>query len=451
MTNNRTAAVISLFSGALGLDLGLERAGFDIRVAVEASRFAAETIRRNRPDLPVIQKKLEKVTTGEILRRARLRVGEAALLTGGPSCQSFSTAGQRGSLSDPRGSMFREFLRVVRQARPRFFIMENVCGVLSAAVRHRPLKKRGPGYPKLKPDEELSSAFVVLLRALRRTGYYVTFKVVNAADFGVPQARKRLLFIGSRDGEDVRFPRPTHAAEATGARSEWVTLKEALAGLLDPQPAVNSLSRKKLRYIARVPQGGNWRDLPVHHRRWALGKAFVSWGGRNGFYRRLAWDRVAPSLTTRPDSKATMLIHPTEDRPLSVREYARLQQFPDEWEFAGGVPQQYMQIGNAVPVGLAETVGRSLWRLTLRKKKASEARRDHVICADRSLVVRLLSRRNTVLNPPRMRRFGGVKVARRWLATPSTVRRNLRRMLDPDGHLQERKGTCRRRSRRRQE
>jgi DNA (cytosine-5)-methyltransferase 1 len=399
---------------------------------VESNKFAAETIRRNRPRLPLIERKIEKVSTQEILRQAELRVGEAAVLTGGPSCQTFSTAGRRGSLSDPRGSMFKEFLRVVREARPRFFVMENVCGVLSAAVRHRPLAKRGPGFPQLGPDEELGSAFLVVLHALRRIGYYTVFKVVNAADFGVPQARMRVVFIGSRDGEDIRFPRPTHAVEADSKRREWVTLKEALAGLLDDEPAFSGLSPKKLKYLAMVPPGGNWRDLPSRFRRGALGGAYVSWGGRNGFYRRLAWDRVAPALTTRPDSKATMLIHPTEDRPLSVHEYARLQQFPDDWTFGGGVPQQYIQIGNAVPAGLAEALGRSLMRLLRRKKKASRGRLKRVVCPDPDLVARLVKRERTRLNPPRMRRFQGLEAARRWLKPRSTVCDALKRLLKVD-------------------
>src|SRR5438128_9050566 len=124
----REFPVISLFSGALGLDLGLERAGFRICVAVDCNRFAAETIRRNRPEIPVIDRPIEKVSTEEILKAAGLRAGEPVVITGGPSCQAFSTAGQRGSLSDPRGVMFREFLRVVREARPKFFVMENVRG-----------------------------------------------------------------------------------------------------------------------------------------------------------------------------------------------------------------------------------------------------------------------------------------------------------------------------------
>src|SRR3954447_18027807 len=151
--------IISLFSGGLGLDLGLEKAGFTIRAAVECNKFAADTIRKNRPDINLIDRKIEKVTTKHLLRRAGLEPGEATVVTAGPCCQSFSTAGQRGSLSDPRGNMFREFLRVVKEVRPRFFVMENVKGVLSAAIKHRHLKDRGPGQPPLEPEEELGSAF----------------------------------------------------------------------------------------------------------------------------------------------------------------------------------------------------------------------------------------------------------------------------------------------------
>src|SRR6266700_136678 len=188
----RELPVISLFSGALGLDVGLERAGFRIRVAVDCNRFAAETIRRNRPEIPVINRPIENVSTAEILEAAGLRAGEPAVITGGNSCQAFSTAGQRGSLSDPRGVMFREFLRVVREARPRFFVMENVRGVLSAAARHRPLKERGPGFPRLKPEEELGSAFSMMLKDLKGLGYYVVFDVLNTADYGTPQTRERV-------------------------------------------------------------------------------------------------------------------------------------------------------------------------------------------------------------------------------------------------------------------
>lgn len=226
--DDKVLPIVSLFSGALGLDLGLERAGFRVRVAVDPDKYAAETIRRNRPDIPLIQEKIEEVTTEEILEVAGLEPGEPVLVSGGPSCQTFSTAGRRGSLGDPRGVMFREFLRVIREAQPRFFIMENVRGVLSAAVKHRPLKERGPGFPPLEPEEEMGSAFNTILRELKDTGYYTVFDLLNAADFGVPQKRERILFIGSRDGEPLAAPRPTHAKDPTDGKEPWVTLRQAL-------------------------------------------------------------------------------------------------------------------------------------------------------------------------------------------------------------------------------
>jgi len=413
-TKGRTdLPVISLFSGALGLDLGLEKVGFRIAVAVECNRFASETIRCNRPDVPVIQRPIEDVSTEEILEGAGLRPGEAAVVTGGPSCQAFSTVGQRASMGDPRGVMFRQFLRVVREARPRFFVMENVRGVLSAATRHRPLSERGPGHPPLASEEELGSAFALIVKELKGLGYYTVFDLVNAADYGTPQVRERVLFIGSRDGEDVRLPVPSHAKVAGDGRKPWVTLRRALTGLRDREPLFSTLSPTKERFMRLVPEGGNWRDLPRRLQREALGGAFRSWGGRGGFFRRLSWDRPAPALTTRPDSKATMLCHPKELRPLSVREYARLQQFPVRWRFAGGIPQQYVQVGNAVPVGLGKAIGEAL-RVVIRRRRRV-GRRGEVACANHGLLYRLSKRPRTILNPPRMRKVKGLEAACAWL------------------------------------
>ena len=196
MTHKRaegSPTLISLFSGAMGLDLGLEQAGFDIRVAVECSPAAVETIESNRPGLS-IARRLEDVPSSEILSRAGITKREVTVVTGGPSCQAFSTAGQRRSLADPRGTMFREFLRVVEEVQPKFFVMENVRGILSAAVKHRPLAQRGPAFPPLDPEEQLGSALKQVLSELRATGYYVVFDLVNAADYGVPQTRERILF-----------------------------------------------------------------------------------------------------------------------------------------------------------------------------------------------------------------------------------------------------------------
>lgn len=427
-------SVISLFSGAMGLDLGLEDAGFSVKVAVECNKYAAATIRRNRPALPLIDRRIENVPTQEILARANLRVGEPTVVSGGPSCQSFSTAGQRGALDDPRGAMFQQFLRVVRDARPRFFVMENVRGMLSAAIKHRKLAERGPGFPTLDSREELGSAFEMILRDLRALGYFVVFDLVDAADYGAPQHRQRILFIGSRDGERIDVPRPTHGRIPEGGVKSWLTLRDALHGLVESAPEHPRLSPTEQRLLTYVPPGGNWRDIPARLHKKALGAAYDSWGGRSGFYRRLSWDEPSPALTTVPDGRATMLCHPLELRPLSVREYARIQQFPDSWIFEGSTSQQYKQIGNAVPLALGRAVGATVKEAMTQRP--SLHRLGAVVCPE-TLRQRIAARSRTVLNPTRMRRDGALAAAKAWIKAstnrPRTITSQISSVEDISG------------------
>lgn len=405
--------VISLFSGALGLDLGLEQAGFQTRVAVECNKFAADTIRKNRPDIPVIEKKIEDVTTEEILETAGLKPGEPLIVSGGPSCQSFSTVGLRGSLADPRGMLFQEFLRVIMETRPRFFVMENVKGIFSAAVKHRPLKERGFGYPSLKPEEELGSGFVEILKELHTIDYYTIFDLLNTANYGVPQIRERAVFIGARDGEPVTMPKSTHAKNPVNGLANWVTLKAGLEGLEDKNPLYRNFNASKQHYLAMIPEGGNWRNLPPELQEEAIGGAYKSWGGRGGFLRRLSWSKPSPTLTTNPDGKATMLCHPTECRPLSVKEYARLQQFPDSWEFSGAITQQYIQIGNAVPIGLGKAIGQAI-QTVIQSQQHGLTRRTGVY-TNEDLLKRLVNRPRTMLNPPNIREIDNRAGTREWM------------------------------------
>ena len=393
--------VISLFSGAMGLDLGLEAAGLEVVVALECNHFPLSTIRRNRPELPLIDRPIEDVTTEEILEKAGLEPGDAFAVVGGPSCQVFSTAGQRRSLADPRSTMFKHFVRVVREARPKFFVMENVRGLLSAAVRHRPLKERGPGHPPLEEDEQLGSAFRVVAKSLRGLDYYSVFDVLNAADYGVPQRRQRLVILGSRDGKRLRMPKPTHDEAAIDDRPHWRTLGEALGELNEEDPEFYTFCPAKERYLKLVPEGGNWRNLPEKLKRQALGTAFDSWGGRSGFFRRLSRDEPSPALTTRPDSKATTLCHPTELRPLTVGEYARIQEFPDTWVFEGTVRKKYEQVGNAVPVGLGKAIGEAL--RSSSRSHCNPERLGRIECFNLDLLSKLTRRPKTIVNPPRMR------------------------------------------------
>jgi DNA (cytosine-5)-methyltransferase 1 len=188
--------IISLFSGALGLDLGLEDAGLKIAVAVEKNPTAVKTIKLNRK-LPVIDDTIEDVSAADILKKAGLKKKEAFVLTGGPCCQTFSTAGKRKSLGDAsRGLLFRDFKRIVAETQPRFFVMENVKGMLSAAVRHRPLNEREADFPPLTKDELYGSALKVICNELAELRYYIIFALVNCADYGVPQKRHRVVFAG---------------------------------------------------------------------------------------------------------------------------------------------------------------------------------------------------------------------------------------------------------------
>lgn len=412
MREKKKLPVISLFSGAMGLDLGLEQSGLEIVLAVECDAQAVATIKLNRPNLTVINRRIEEVTTEEILNMAGLKRGGEFVISGGPSCQSFSTAGQRRSLGDPRGGLFMHFVRVVSEAQPKFFIMENVKGMLSAAIMHRPLNERGPGFPNLKPEEELGSAFRVIAQELRLLNYYTIFDVLNAANYGTPQCRERILFIGSRDGKEIQMPQPTHAKEPNGKLQGWVSLRNVIGQLKDSNPPGIKLRNNDERYLRLVPEGGNWRDLPPEIQKQAMGGALDSWGGRSGFFRRLSWDRPSPALTTQPNSKATLLCHPTELRPLSLCEYARIQQFPDDWKFAGSILSTYRQIGNAVPVGLGAALGRAI--LAAWNKRNGIKSLGVVETHNQDLIRKMSVRPITILNPPIMRKTKSQKGTSAW-------------------------------------
>jgi DNA (cytosine-5)-methyltransferase 1 len=414
-----TNSIISLFSGAMGLDLGLEKAGFKTKVVVETNKKAVSTIRENNNRLPIINLPVQEVNTATILNKAKLLVGEAAIVSGGPCCQSFSTAGKRGSLSDPRGGLFMDLCRVVREAQPRFFIMENVKGLLSAAIKHRPLDERDPGFPPLSPEEELGSAFKVILNELSNLNYYVKYSIVNSADYGTPQTRHRVIIIGSRDGENIFIPETTHSKNGDNGTQKWVTLKDALRGIKSKEWV--NFSEKKLKYLKKLKQGEDWTALHKRSQRIALGAAFDSWGGRKGFYRRLSWSKPSPSLTTAPDGNATMLCHPIKDRPLSVEEYARIQEFPAGYLFNGSAREKYTMIGNAVPLNIGAAIGNMLKGTIVDTEKNglprdAEQRKGQVRCGDPVLETRLKKRPRTQLPPISHRSNKDPVAAKQWLA-----------------------------------
>ena len=369
MINNKPIS-ISLFAGAYGLDLGLEKAGIQTVSLVEIEPDGTKTISINRPHLSpcAVPRDICKVSAktlleegGQILGLDRpLRAGQVDLVTGGPPCQSFSTAGKRGSVGDPRGSLFMDFIRIVDEIKPRFFIMENVKGLLSAPIRHRPHERRGLGFPQLEPDEMPGAALQVILAEMKRIGYEVVYALLNTADYGVPQVRERVIFIGYKGNDSVTLPLPNYSQKGTDKQPKWLTLREGLKDLVDSQPEFVPYSESRLKYLRLLTAGQNWRYLPSELQQEAMGGAYKSEGGKVGFYRRLAWDKPSPTVTTSPHQKATDMCHPDELRPLSVRECARIQTFPDDWVFYGSTASKYRQIGNAVPVLLGEAIGKYL-------------------------------------------------------------------------------------------
>ena len=240
--------------------------------------------------------------------------------------------------------------------RPRFFIMENVKGIVSAPLKQVPLSQRDKG----DPEQKLGTVLDVILSEFRKLGYKTVYGILDAVNYGVPQFRERFVLIGSRDNENIFLPIPTHFQMHQEEAYRWRTLKDAINDLEHDCGEYASFSDDRLKFLKLVPEGGNWRSLPPELIPQAMGGAYESGGGKVGFYRRLSFHQPSPTLVTSPVQKATMMCHPTQDRPLSLREYARIQQFPDHWAFMGTTASKYRQIGNAVPVGLAVALGKSI-------------------------------------------------------------------------------------------
>lgn len=350
--NNRD--VISLFSGAMGLDIGLNKAGLNVVVGQDFEPACVETMRVNGHN--VIGGDIREINPQTLLDQAGLNIGEPFLICGGPPCQPFSTAGKRLGINDPRGSLFMDFIRMIDYIRPRFFVMENVKGIMSAPLKHVPSSERDES----DPDQKLGTVLDVILSEFNKLGYKTVYGVLDAVNYGTPQFRERFVLIGSRDHEDIFLPVPTHFQMHQNPEYRWRTVGDVITGLENDDQECATLSEERKRYLRMVPEGGNWRNLPEELIPLAMGGAYESGGGKVGFFRRLAYNQPSPTVVTSPVQKATMMCHPTLDRPLSVKEYARIQQFPDNWVFIGTTAAKYRQIGNAVPVGLGEAIGKAL-------------------------------------------------------------------------------------------
>jgi DNA (cytosine-5)-methyltransferase 1 len=311
--------VIELFAGAGGLALGFERAGFDAIILNEIDANCVSTLRKNRPNWNVVHEDVKKLSFKGI---------SADVVTGGFPCQAFSYAGKRLGFEDVRGTLFFEFARCVKEVQPKVFVAENVAGL---------------------PSHDGGRTFKTMLDILAKEvdSYTVQYRILNAWDYGVAQKRKRIFIVGTKSGFKFNYPEP---------HKHRPSLKDALANV--PQSEGTGYSKRRKEILAHVPAGGCWINLPVELQKEYMGASFTSGGGRRGMARRISWDEPSLTLTCSPTQKQTDRIHPEETRPFTVREYARIQSFPDEWNFVGSVVSKYKQIGNAVPVNLAEEVGK---------------------------------------------------------------------------------------------
>lgn len=343
--------VISLFSGAMGLDIGMSNAGLNVVVGQDFDASCVETMKANGHN--VLSGDIRDIQPQELLDIAGLQIGEPFMICGGPPCQPFSTAGKRLGINDPRGSLFMDFIRMIDYIRPRFFVMENVKGIMSALLKHVPTAERDES----DPEQRLGTVLDIILAEFNKLGYKTVYGLLDAVNYGVPQFRERFVLIGSRDGEDIFLPVPTHFQTHQNPIYRWKTVGDAIRDLEDDKSECATLSAERKKYLHMVPEGGNWKDLPEDLIPDAMGGAYESGGGKVGFYRRLSYAQPSPTITTSPAQKATMLCHPKFDRPLSVKEYARIQQFPDDWVFVGTTAAKYRQIGNAVSVGLGTAIG----------------------------------------------------------------------------------------------
>ncbi|UPS92452.1 DNA (cytosine-5-)-methyltransferase [Bizionia sp. M204] len=325
-------SVLELFAGAGGLALGLEKAGLKCVALNEIDKWACGTLRKNRPNWNILEGDIQNFDFSDYTNKVDI-------VTGGFPCQAFSYAGKKLGLNDTRGTLFYEFARVVNDVKPKICLGENVKGLLS---------------------HEKGKTLEGMISVLDEIGYNVVTptKVLKAINYNVPQKRERLILIGVRKDIHLKYKYPL-------PYDTIYNLSDALkkGELFDcnvPKSEGSKYPQHKKDVLDLVPQKGYWRDLPLDIQKEYMQKSFYLGGGKTGMARRIGWDEPCLTLTCSPAQKQTERCHPEETRPFTVREYARIQTFPDNWKFHGSVSQQYKQIGNAVPVNLAKEIGYSL-------------------------------------------------------------------------------------------
>lgn len=360
---------ISLFSGAMGLDLGLEQAGFETIACVEQDKAALKTIKVNKPQLAIFEGSIVDCSVGKLNEITGIDdISGIDLIAGGPPCQAFSVFGNRLGLEDARGQLIFEYMRMVEEIKPKVFIMENVRGLLSMSIIPSAKKKELLGLF----DESLfekGSLVKKVADEFNALGYHVDCFVVNSANYGAPQIRERVFLIGNRYGLKAEFPEPEFSNRVEDDLPPFKTLGEAIgpdSSFVDPYPEVMNFSPRKLKYLSMVPPGGNWRSMPEEIQKESMGKSWYLKGGRSAYWRKLSFQFPSPTVVTMPNHAGTSMCHPDELRAISVGEAAAIQEFPLNWKFQGTTTEKFRQIGNAVPVRLGKVVGQVAMKLINR-------------------------------------------------------------------------------------
>lgn len=327
---------VELFAGAGGLALGMEKAGFCHVLLNELDYTACETLRHNRPEWNVVQGDIHEIDFTPLR-------GKVDFLSGGFPCQAFSYAGKRLGFAETRGTLFFELARAVDEIQPKVFLCENVRGLL---------------------EHDNRRTLQTIRNVIAELGYtLIEPRVLRAIQYNVPQKRERLILVAIRNdiAPLVHFKWPDVCPYIPTLRDAFH--KGRLFDCDVPDSPGQQYPEAKKKVMELVPEGGDWRDLPEKVAREYMKGSYNLGGGKTGMARRLAMDEPSLTLTCAPAQKQTERCHPIETRPLTVREYARIQTFPDDWQFCGNLSAQYKQIGNAVPVNLAWAMGRVIIQL----------------------------------------------------------------------------------------
>ena len=315
---------IEVCAGAGGLSSGLIKAGFVPLLLNDNNKDCCETLKKTHLGVNVVCSSMEDLDLTTY-------IGNVDLFTGGVPCQSFSQAGLRKGLEDPRGKLMETFADMLHKLKPKIFMIENVKGLITH-----------------NSGETLKS----IIKLLNKNEWYnIQYKLLNAYDYNVPQKRERVFIIGILKEQNIHFTFPDK-------NEKKINLKDVLYNV--PYSEGTKYNKIKEELFKLIPQGGCWVNLPEDKQKEYLGNSYLSGGGKRGILYRLSMEKPSLTLLCSPSQKQTERCHPLEERPLTIREYARIQTFDDNYSFCGSLISQYKQIGNAVPVELARQIGISL-------------------------------------------------------------------------------------------